>query len=103
MSQEQRAAWEKTRSKGKWRFIFLYGVVWWATFMNVGFALFNHFFREEGFRLWQLWVNVPVFTLGGFLYGLYIWGAGETAYKESLEAGTTHAFRKGDSTDEPGV
>ena len=83
MNEKQRAEWGKIRAKGMWRFVLLYGVLWWGTFMIVGTSAYNYFLRRREFSE-GLYISVPVYLVGGLVFGLAIWLVGEYQYRRGL-------------------
>ena len=82
MNQKQRANWERTRSKGMWRFVLLYGVVLFGGLMIVLMSVFNMMLGT--FAYINLFYTVPIYLLGGFVFGLAVWFVGEYMYGRAL-------------------
>jgi hypothetical protein len=82
MNQKQRAKWERTRAKGMWRFVSLYGAVM-SVCMIIATSLFDYFTSPYGLRLEQMKVRVPVFLISGLIAGVVIWFIGEYQYQKS--------------------
>jgi len=82
MNDKQRAKWEKMRAKGMWRFVLLYGVLWWGTFMIVGTSAYDYFLRHRSLSE-ELYISVPVYLVGGMVFGLAMWLVGEYQYRRS--------------------
>ena len=82
MKQTQKAKWERTRAKGMWRFVLLYGAVM-AVPMIVATSIFDHFTSPYGLTLRHLQVKVPIFLVSGFITGLVMWFIGEYNYRRS--------------------
>lgn len=73
--------WKETRAKGKTRYVFLVGVLWWGGFMTGFMSIWQYFMRPERYD----WIQDPlanllVFTIGGFLFGTCIWSIAEKQY-----------------------
>lgn len=81
---ENAAKWERTRSKGKLRFIFLVGGLGWGGIMVVFMNLFHDIF-ERGPQESSAWayflVSVFLFPVGGVLWGLFTWTVTEALYQ----------------------
>ncbi len=81
MNQEQRAKWEQTRAKGMWRFILL-NTVLFSGGLLIGTSIYDHFTRTNGFWFEDLYFNVPIYLVGGLVFGVAIWLIGEYRYKK---------------------
>jgi hypothetical protein len=80
---ERAARWEKTRAKGKYRFILLVALAWgfpMAILMTVIHELLIH--RSSIAR--ELSINLLVFPLAGILFGILLWNRVEIAYRSYL-------------------
>jgi hypothetical protein len=82
MNQKQRAKWERTRAKGMWHFVLLYGVLFWGGFMMIAMSAYRFFVRGLRF-LDELSFLVPIFLVAGFVFGLGCWLVGEYMYRKS--------------------
>lgn len=82
MNKKQRAIWERTRAKGMWRFVLLYGVLLWGGLMIVVRSVFD-FFVSSPRLLDNLTVHVPIFVVAGFIFGLAMWLIAEHKYRKS--------------------
>ena len=82
MNHKQRAKWEKVRAGGMWRYVLIYGVLYWGGVMIVGTSIYNFFFRPYRFSLNELKFSVPVFLVGGLLFGLFGWLVSEHQYRK---------------------
>jgi hypothetical protein len=74
MNQNQRAKWEKTRAKGMWHFVLVYGVLCWGGFMAVAMSVVSRA---------HLGITIPIYLFSGFVFGLVCWLAGEYKYRKS--------------------
>ena len=81
MNQKQKAKWERTRVKGMWRFVLLYGVLFWGGFMIVITSVYSMIVGAFVYN--NLKFNVPVFLVSGFVFGLAVWLVGEYMYRKS--------------------
>ncbi len=84
MNQKQRSKWERTRAKGIWRFVLLYGVLFWGGLSIIANASFNMI--TGTFVSSRLSLTVPVFLVSGFVFGLALWLVGEYMYRNSSSA-----------------
>ena len=83
MNQKQRAKWERIRAKGMWRFVLVYGVLWWGGFMIIATSIYGLFFRRLSYSLDDFSITVPALLVGGFVFGLACWFVGEYKYQRS--------------------
>lgn len=74
MNQEQRERWERTRAKGMWHFVLLYGVLCWGGIMSLVPALY----RPE-----RMMITIPVYLVSGLVFGLACWFYAEYLYRKS--------------------
>jgi hypothetical protein len=78
--------WQKTREKGKSRYVFLFGVLWWGGFMTIFMSFFQYLTRPEKFDWIQnLLINLVVYMIGGFLFGVCTWSMAEKQYLKFRE------------------
>ena len=68
-------AWEAMRAGGKWKFIFLKGVLYWggSMFVVMGLAFPALMHPANAFSPRLLIVNALVWPIGGFLWGALVW------------------------------
>ncbi|MGE3800594.1 MAG: hypothetical protein AB7H80_06205 [Candidatus Kapaibacterium sp.] len=89
--QEQKflSQWEGTRAKGKWRYIFIVGLVWGflsATFSRLFELLFAGANFKEMFFSTDFLLFLGVFLLiGGPIFGLIVWTLSERKYRKLRE------------------
>ena len=81
MNQKQRAKWERTRGKGMWRFVLLYGVLFWGGLMIITSSLYRMIIGTLVYD--NLRITVPVFLVSGLVFGLVMWLVGEYMYRKS--------------------
>ncbi len=81
MNQEQKAKWERTRVKGMWRFILLNTVLFGGALL-IGTSIFDYFTSSNGFRVENLYIKVPIYLVGGLVFGVVVWFFGEYKYKK---------------------
>lgn len=81
MNQRQRAKWERTRVKGMWRFVLLYGVLFWGGLMIIATSVFSMIIGTFVYN--NLRFTVPVFLVSGLIFGLGVWLVGEYMYRKS--------------------
>jgi uncharacterized membrane-anchored protein len=81
MNEKQRAKWERTRVKGIWRFVLLYGVLFWGGLMIIVASVYSMIVGAFVYN--NLRFTVPVFLVCGFVFGLALWAVGEYMYRKS--------------------
>jgi Ni/Fe-hydrogenase subunit HybB-like protein len=81
MNLKQRAKWERTRVKGIWRFVLLYGVLFWGGLMIVVASVYRMIVGT--FVVNNLKLTVPIFLVCGFVFGVALWLVGEYMYRKS--------------------
>jgi hypothetical protein len=81
MNQKQRAKWERTRAKGMWRFILLCTVLFGGALL-ISTSIFDYFTSFNGFRLQDLYFKLPIYLVGGLVFGVLVWFVGEYKYKK---------------------
>ena len=82
MNQKQIAKWERTRSKGMWRFVLLSGVFLFGGLMIVMTSVLNMMLGT--FAYINLLYTVPIYLLSGFVFGLAVWFVGEYMYSRAV-------------------
>ena len=83
------AKWEKTRSRGRKRFILVRGVAGWGLLMFLFMTVLVHF-RDAGFKLPALedismvtiLINAVVWPIAGYVWGAWTWSLTEKSYIE---------------------
>ena len=80
------AKWEKIRSKGKWHYIFKYGVFIVGLITTVLYSLFFSMLLEEMLYFREFLIAIVVFTLGGIGWGLLMWYYMENSYSKQKTA-----------------
>jgi hypothetical protein len=78
------AKWEKTRSKGKSHFVWLYGVMGWGLWMFVFTAVWNYFRHPDSLSQ-RLIINAIMWPIMGYCWGAVMWGISEKTYKKYVE------------------
>ncbi len=86
MNQKQRAKWQRTRSKGMWHFVLLYGVVVFAGVMIITTSLYSMMIGTFAYK--NLRLTVPAFLVSGFVFGLALWLVGEYMFRQSSSKDT---------------
>jgi len=77
----QMKKWAETRKKGKWIFIFKFGVLNWGVVTAILFSLLMHLIDPEP-KIWlRPLISLVVFPLGGIFFGLWLWWSSEKNYK----------------------
>ena len=87
--QEWMAKWEKTRAKGSYRFILIFGVLIWGVSTGVLYAAMVAYAErgETGVPFWRLlWPGLALFPAGGIAWGAAMWFLNERAYKKQKAA-----------------
>ena len=74
MNQKQREKWEKTRSKGMWRFVLLYTVLVSSAMIVATTVIFSS-------RYWLL--NAFFYVVSGFIGVIALWHYGEYKYRKT--------------------
>ena len=77
---ERASKWAEARLKGKWTFVWRFGVLQWGLTMCGVFAGMQIAHRPSYF-LFILGFNIPIWLCMGFLCGLFTWIANEWSYK----------------------
>ena len=87
------ARWRRTRSLGRWSFIWRGGIVGWGLPAGA-FTAFLAYFRAFGLQLASslptyLWLRMAaamiVFPLLGYVLGTWLWEVSEENYRRSME------------------
>ena len=85
MTPAQVSRWERTRKKGRARYVLVNGMLCWGGFMTVGMTAIQRLLHPEIFDIVRnLKVNAMVFVIGGVLFGLWTWHTTERAYAITL-------------------
>jgi hypothetical protein len=82
MHQKQRETWERTRAKGKWRFVLLIAA-YFCIVMTLTFSVYDYFFGFYGFRFERLYFLLPFNLVIGLITGLIFWFFAENKYRKS--------------------
>ena len=88
MNQKQKAKWKRTRSKGMWHFVLLYGVLVFAGLMIITTSVYSMLIGTFAYN--NLKLAVPAFLIGGFVFGLALWLVGEYMYRQSSSNATSN-------------
>ena len=85
MKPAQVAKWEKTRARGRTRFIVVYGVLLWglstAALMTLVFAVQG----QDDWLLRGLFIFVLFPLIGGPMFGLFLWWWTERRYSRAVD------------------
>lgn len=81
---KQIVKWEKTRKLGMVKYILLHGVFYWGLPMALFLTAFNYKILNQGTLKAQLSINIPLFILGGALFGFLTWRTYEGLYKRYM-------------------
>ncbi|WNO07929.1 hypothetical protein [Teredinibacter sp. KSP-S5-2] len=84
MNEKQLALWEKERTRGKWHFIFVRGVLSWGLPMLVAMAFVNRPFAE-GLTSSRAIIHCVIWPIGGILFGVTLWFVQEKRYRKEME------------------
>ena len=87
MNQKQKEKWERTRSKGMWRFVLFYGVLIFAGVMIITTSVYSMLIGTFAYN--NLKLTVPAFLISGFVFGLALWLVGEYMYRQSSSNDTS--------------
>lgn len=79
MNQKQKEQWERTRTKGMWRFVLLYGVLVWGGAMSITTWIIAMLVNGQD----NVSIRVPIFLVSGIVFGLGCWFVGEYKYRKS--------------------
>ena len=77
---EKAIRWEKTRAKGKFRFVIFRGSVWAG--ITIFVAKVCHLFPTRELENKYLIISLPVFCVSGFLIYLHEWNRREALYRK---------------------
>ncbi|WP_410511501.1 hypothetical protein PaeBR_15610 [Paenibacillus sp. BR2-3] len=86
MKEAQRNKWEKTRTKGKKRFLIINGIVGWGISTALLFTLISSFFDHQYTIIFDkdfimdLVTSLIIFPVGGLFWGLWVWSWMEKLY-----------------------
>ena len=64
-----------------WRFVLLYGVLFWGGLMIITSSLYRMIIGTLVYD--NLRITVPVFLVSGLVFGLVMWLVGEYMYRKS--------------------
>lgn len=80
MNEKQLARWARTREKGMFHFVALYGVLFaaWLSFVT---SFFDYFTSYRGFHPEDLTTEVPIYLISGLITGTAIWIIAERDYR----------------------
>lgn len=87
MTKTQFHRWARLRSGGKWRYILINGVLYWGVLTAVLWsgAMAWLGVLDGGTFLGTLRFAVPIFGIGGILFGLLTWSVSEKAYAKARD------------------
>jgi hypothetical protein len=75
--------WLRTKARGKQRFILLYGVLGWGTFMFVFMNVIDIFVRHRIIDYWWLPISFVIWLAGGYGVGISMWNSFEAKFGQS--------------------
>ena len=75
--------WEKQRSEGPFKFIFLRWTLGWGIFMSIGMSLFDYF-DGESITLDHIAALLFCYSLTGAIFGAITWLRSEDSYQKCL-------------------
>jgi polyferredoxin len=84
-TQKQIANWERTRGKGRAKFVAWF-TLWLGTMMVVGWSLAYHYLTGVPFSARGLLAIALIWYTYGILMGLFLWTVSERKYRENLNA-----------------
>ena len=70
---EERKKLENLIEKGKWNYVFEYGVVRWGVSVALFMILFTKFILDEKITSSDVFVYFIIFGICGILFGLWTW------------------------------
>ena len=82
MNDRQIAKWERTRSKGFWRFVCLYGVLFFGGTMLLFSLFIEPLILGRDIDSSDVVYMIVSRMIGGFMFGLCLWLIGENAYSK---------------------
>ena len=85
LTQKQIAKWERTRDKGRAKFVAWF-TLWFGTMIFVGNSLAFHYLNGYPFSARYLLAPALIWYTFGFLAGLIIWSTNERIFRKSLNA-----------------
>jgi len=79
--------WERTRAKGRTRFVLVFGVLFWGVLVAIFFSLaMGALVPGSQFGL-ILGLALIFFPIGGIFWGLSVWRLTERKYLQSKQVG----------------
>lgn len=76
--------WERLRAKGKWNYIFVYGVLLWGVSTAMAFSvIFALTMGAKVSFLRVLALSLALFPLGGVVWGYFNWTLSQKAYEKA--------------------
>jgi hypothetical protein len=82
------ARWERTRARGKWRYIWYTGVLGWGLSMFVVMTAFSYLQQygpvrptADGGQIFLVLLNLVIWPLVGSLFGTVMWMTIEASYR----------------------
>ena len=81
LNSRQALRWEKTRAKGKFRFMLVNGSIMWGGFMILFLNAIHLFILHDPAELTYFITSLIVWPLGGLLFGLLTWNKTEASYQ----------------------
>ena len=72
--------WARTRRKGMWHFVILYGMLGWGSVCGVLNFLVHRLIDPIADPLTELIVYIVGFLIGGFVWGILVWYSSERAF-----------------------
>ena len=89
------AKWERTRSRGKSRYVWFTGVLGWGVPMLIAMTLFTYVQQyganwptAEEIPILLISLNLILWPLGGYLSGVAMWSTLEVAYRAHADGST---------------
>lgn len=84
MTPDRAAKWAATRAQGRWPFVWRAGVLQWGLLM---FGIMGGMQLAQYPSRWVfvLALNLPLWLLGGFFFGLSTWHFSERSYAKHLK------------------
>lgn len=74
-----------SKLKARLRYAFLYGVLWWSTFVIVATSLIDKYLEHRTLDRAYFQRKIPIFVVCGFIVGIISWPGNENRKKQNTE------------------
>jgi hypothetical protein len=76
--------WERTRARGERFFVWVNGVLGWGVPMALLWTFYHGWYEQKDNGLYvTAAIAFPIFTVGGYLWGKYMWRFLERRYQKA--------------------